>query len=73
MKRLILAVAVSLAATGGAHALTCQTVGDNTFCDDGTTQQRVGDTTYINPGYRPGQAPRPAVVCQRVGDATFCD
>ena len=67
MRALILATIAALS-IGSAGAVTCQRIGDFTYCDNGTTSQQIGDFTYINP-----PSGQPQKVCQRIGEFTYCN
>jgi hypothetical protein len=75
-----LAILVLALPFGAAHAQSCQNVGNSTFCSDGSSVNRVGNTTFINPPpptdtpptnqYQPVQ---PSRVCSRIGQTTICN
>lgn len=60
MKKLIMLALASLAAGVGAQT-TCNTVGNFTFCSDGTSYNRIGNFTYGSDGSS----------ANRVGNTTF--
>lgn len=72
MKSLIL-TAVAALSIGSASAQMCQTYGNQTYCSNGTTVQRYGNLSYIQPGQTYGQPYRPQVVCQHYGNMTYCN
>jgi hypothetical protein len=62
MRKVMVAAALLVCATSATvHAGSCQTVGQITYCDDGTTYHQVGDITYRNDGQ----------TSQRVGDIDY--
>ena len=69
MRALILATIAALSIRGARAPMTCQRIGDFTYCDNGTTSQQIGDFT-LHPTRHPGNRRK---VCQRIGEPLHCN
>ena len=73
-QQIITALTVAfLMSTATAYAQTYQTYGNTTYGSDGSTAQRFGNLTYINPPQTPQQPYQPSVICQTFGNITYCN
>lgn len=57
----ILVSLLTIVATSALAQTTCQTIGNNTFCSDGTSYNRIGNMTFGSDGSS----------AQRIGNQTF--
>lgn len=75
-----LAAWVLLAGVAGdaaAETVTCNTIGTQTYCSDGTTYNRVGTVTYDNRGNSFNRVGRytygsDGSSCTTIGSQTYC-
>jgi hypothetical protein len=66
-------MAIALALASPAFALTCQEVGDTTYCNGNgynSTTQHVGNSDYTNENYGGHQR---RTTCQTIGQFTYCN
>lgn len=76
MKTTLTIVALLTFAATGAHAqTTCQTYGNQTYCNgpggSSSTAQTYGDQTFIHQTDPSGR--QRSVTCQTYGNQTFCN